>query len=65
MEAWLRVNDGDVAVYEVKGPIPDNLDWDLPMYVGGALPNLFPGHFDTIGGEEAFRFVYYHRSFRF
>eukprot|EP00057_Strongylocentrotus_purpuratus_P024299 XP_011678773.1 PREDICTED: uncharacterized protein LOC762375 [Strongylocentrotus purpuratus] len=49
-EAWLRVNDGDVAVYEVKEPIPDNLDWDLPMYVGGALPNLFPGHFDTIGG---------------
>nr|XP_054763764.1 uncharacterized protein LOC129270400 [Lytechinus pictus] len=49
-DAWLRVNDGDVTVYEVDGPIPDDLDWDLPMYVGGALPNLFPGHFDKIGG---------------
>ncbi|XP_071495714.1 uncharacterized protein [Diadema antillarum] len=49
-EAWLRVNDGDVMSFLVGHPIPEKVDWDLPMYVGGALPNLFPEHFEGIGG---------------
>ena len=56
-EAWLRVNDGDITLYAIDQPISDDVNWDLPMYVGGALPNLFPEHFQAIGGKGT-RLIY-------
>ena len=38
----LRLNDGIPTFSNFTIALPAHLDWDLPMYIGGALPQLFP-----------------------
>lgn len=38
--AWLRLNDGVTNTTNFTGSLPYDLDWDLPLHVGGALPHL-------------------------
>ncbi|XP_038064284.1 uncharacterized protein LOC119734796 isoform X2 [Patiria miniata] len=58
----VRLNDGAPVFSNFTLPLPAHLDWDQSMYIGGALPYLFPGpareYVGFVGAISALRVNY-------
>ncbi|PIK33785.1 hypothetical protein BSL78_29402 [Apostichopus japonicus] len=39
-QAWLRINDGVTNTTKFTKDVPYDVDWDIPLHVGGALSHL-------------------------
>ncbi|PIK53943.1 hypothetical protein BSL78_09165 [Apostichopus japonicus] len=39
-QAWLRINDGVTNTTKFTKDVPYDVDWDVPLHVGGALSHL-------------------------
>lgn len=52
-QAWLRINDGVTNTTKFTKDVPYDVDWDIPLHVGGALSHLLidiPG--PIVGGKD-------------